>query len=128
MTDMTTDFQHELQLTALDTPWALRFDGDGTEDIAIIQDMEGEDFVASRSFWVPGKGEPVPVTLAAMRVMQASPKLLAFAKCLHRLCAVQANLNSTASEAERSDFIRDVYALWNDVGINIVAEAEGWAP
>ena len=124
---MTTEFEHELQLTALDTPWRLRFDGDGIEDIAIIQDMEGEDFVASRPFWVPGEGEPVPVTLAAIRVMKASPKLLAFAKCMHRICAVQANLNSTASEAERSAFIRDVYALWNDVGIAVVDEAEGRA-
>jgi len=60
----------------LDTPWSLHFDRDGTEDIAIICDADGEDLVLSRHFWLPERDDPVPQTLAAMRLMTAAPKLL----------------------------------------------------
>jgi hypothetical protein len=63
-------------LTNLNTPWSLQFDRDGTEDVAIICDAAGDVLVRSRHFWLPKGGDPVPATLAAMRVMMAGPNLL----------------------------------------------------
>lgn len=60
----------------LNTPWTLHFDRDGTEDIAIICDSNGHDLATSRHFWLPEGDDPVPPTLAGMRVMAAAPKLL----------------------------------------------------
>lgn len=64
-------------------------------------------------------------TLQDARLISQSQKLLEFAEKLNALCAVQANLNSTASEADRSRFISEVYALWNDHGRFTVAAATG---
>lgn len=64
------------QRTDLNAPWSLHFDRDGTEDIATICDAGGDDLARSRDFWLPEAGEPVPPTLAAMRVMTTAPKLL----------------------------------------------------
>jgi hypothetical protein len=61
----------------LDAPWSLHFDRDGTEDVAIICDAAGHDLVTSRHFWLPEGDDPIPPTLAAMRLMTAAPKLLA---------------------------------------------------
>src|ERR1700722_1125273 len=63
------------QPTTLQTPWSLHFDRDGTEDIAIICDADGNDLATSRHFWLPEGDDPVPTTLAAMRLMVAAPKL-----------------------------------------------------
>ena len=63
-------------MTNLFTPWTLHFDRDGTEDIAIIRDAHGHELVTSRHFWLPESDDPVPPTLAAMRMMVAAPKLL----------------------------------------------------
>ena len=60
----------------LNTPWALVIEHDGTENVAIIRDANGDDLATSRPFWMPEGDEPVPVTLAAMRLMAAGPKLL----------------------------------------------------
>jgi hypothetical protein len=65
---------HEKELIA---PWSLHFDRDGTEDVAIIRDADGDDLVYSRHFWLPEDGDPIPPTLAAVRAMLAAPKLLA---------------------------------------------------
>jgi len=62
---------------------------------------------------------------ANARLLSASKKLLSFAERIHQACAVQANLLSTASEADRSRFIAEVYAQWNDHGRFAVAEATG---
>ncbi|CAN5142058.1 hypothetical protein BH10PLA2_BH10PLA2_34780 [soil metagenome] len=59
------------------TKWSLRFERDGTEDIAIICDTDGADLVTSRHFWLPEENDPIPATLAALRLMVAAPKLLA---------------------------------------------------
>lgn len=67
------DLSHEINFNA---PWSLHFDRDGTEDVAILCDANGEDLVHSRHFWLPEAGDPVPPTLAAMRLMLAAPKLL----------------------------------------------------
>jgi hypothetical protein len=58
-------------------PWSLHFDRDGTEDIAIICDADGNDLAHSRHFWLPEGDDPIPLTLAAMRLMTAAPKMLA---------------------------------------------------
>jgi hypothetical protein len=60
----------------LNTPWILHFDRDGTEDIAVICGANACDLVTSRPFWLPEGEDPVPPTLAAVRVMAAAPKLL----------------------------------------------------
>jgi hypothetical protein len=55
-----------LPKTKLNAPWTLRFDRDGTEDVAIICDGNGSDLATSRHFWRPeGKDAPSP-TLAGM--------------------------------------------------------------
>jgi hypothetical protein len=64
----------------LNAPWSLHFDRDGTEDVAIICDSNGEDLVRSRHFWLPEGDDPVPPTLAAMQLMAVAPKLLMAAK------------------------------------------------
>ena len=58
-------------------PWSLHFDRDGTEDVAVILDADGDELVRSRPFWLPEGDDPVPPTLAAMRLMKAAPGLLA---------------------------------------------------
>ena len=67
------------QSNNLYAPWSLQLDRDGTEDIGIICDSDGDDLVCSRHFWLPEEGDPVPSTLAALRLMTAAPKLLAAA-------------------------------------------------
>ena len=64
------------QQTNIKTPWSLHFDRDGTEDIAIICDADGDDLARSGHFWLPEGDDPAPPTLAAMKVMAAAPKLL----------------------------------------------------
>ncbi len=71
MTSLSTDFC---------TPWNLDFEQDGTEDIAVIRDAESDEIVSSRPFWLPVGDDPVPPTLAALRLMAAAPKLLAACK------------------------------------------------
>jgi hypothetical protein len=65
-------------------PLSLDFERDGTEDIAVIRDADGDDIVTSRPFWFPEGGDAIPPTLAAVRVMAAAPKLL---EALHALLA-----------------------------------------
>jgi hypothetical protein len=64
----------------LNAPWSLHFERDGTEDVAIIFDSNGEELVRSRHFWLPQGDDPTPPTLAAMRLMVAAPRLLEAAK------------------------------------------------
>jgi hypothetical protein len=68
------------QQTDLNTPWSIRFEQDGTEDIAVICDADGYDLARSDTFWLPQDGDPIPATLAAIRLMAAAPKLLEAAK------------------------------------------------
>ena len=58
------------------TPWSLHFNHDVTEDIAVILEANGEELAYSRPFWLPEGDDPMPPTLAAMRLMVAAPKLL----------------------------------------------------
>ena len=57
-------------------PWKLRFERDGTEDVAIICDADDAELVRSRYFWLPEADDQEPPTLAAMRLIQAAPALL----------------------------------------------------
>jgi hypothetical protein len=64
------------QPTQLDTRWSLRFERDGTEDIAVILDADGDELAISRPFWLPEGNDPIPPTLAAMQLMVSAPALL----------------------------------------------------
>lgn len=65
------------QPTELFAPWSLHFYRDGTEDIAVILDADGDELAYSRPFWLPERDDPIPPTLASLRIMAAGPKLLA---------------------------------------------------
>ena len=70
------------------TPWSLRVCRDGTEDIAVIIEADGEELAYSRPFWLPEENDPVPPTLAAMRLMATAPRLLAaLTDCIRILAA-----------------------------------------
>lgn len=59
----------------LNAPWALHFERDGTEDVAVIVDADGDELVRSRHFWLPDLGDPSPPTLHAVRLMLHAPRL-----------------------------------------------------
>lgn len=89
----------------LQTPWSLRFYRDGTEDIAVILEADGEELAYSRPFWLPGRDDPIPPTLAAMRLMAAAPKLLTALIESARLLADHAG-----QEGEEADAYREALA------------------
>ncbi len=66
----------KLEKSPFNAPWSLRFERDGTEDIAVLCDADEDELVRSRQFWLPNTGDPEPPTLAAMRLIQAAPALL----------------------------------------------------
>ena len=77
------------------TPWSLHFSLDGTEDIGVILDRDGEELVRSREFWLPEAGDPIPETLTSLRLMTAAPALLAE---LHASTELLRSLLETASQ------------------------------
>jgi hypothetical protein len=103
--------------TDLYAPWSLHFDADGTEDIAIICDGDGHDLAHSRHFWLPDAGDPIPVTLAAMRLMAAAPKLL---KALDYLLAQTVDMDLkygiTLSEGEEDARAKALSAIAEATG------------
>jgi hypothetical protein len=58
------------------TLWNLHFERDGTEDVAVICDADGDELVRSRPFWLPDPGDPSPPTLHALQLMAHAPRLL----------------------------------------------------
>ena len=66
----------KLEKSPFNAPWSLRFERDGTEDVAIICDADDAELVRSRHFWLPVADDPEPPTLTAMRLIQAAPALL----------------------------------------------------
>jgi hypothetical protein len=74
-TEIKNDETQKSQQPDLSTPWSLHFDRDGTEDIAIIVDANGDDLATSRQFWLPQPGDEVPPTLVAMKLMSLSCEL-----------------------------------------------------
>jgi hypothetical protein len=97
----------------LNAPWTLHLDRDGTEDIAIICDANGDDLVTSRHFWLPEGDDPV----AAMWVMTAAPQLLA---ALKGLLDATGGLPITLLSGPLSDAIHRAKGA--------LAEAEGRVP
>ena len=89
----------------LHAPWSLRFYRDGTEDIAVILEADGEELAYSRPFWLPQGDDPIPPTLAAMRLMAAAPKLLTALIESARLLADHAG-----HEGEEADAYREALA------------------
>ncbi len=87
------------------TPWSLRVYRDGTEDIAIILEADGEELAYSRPFWMPEGNDPVPPTLAAMRLMAA------LSECARLLA------NHDEQEGEERDAYREA--------MTIITEATG---
>jgi hypothetical protein len=97
----------------LNAPWSLHFDRDGTEDVAIICDANGHDLVTSRHFWLPEGEDPIPPTLAAMRLIVTAPVMLdRLRKASHafrnpskitpgQLWAIISQIDETTSEATR---------------------------
>ena len=93
----------------LNAPWSLEFDQDGTENIGIISDSDGHELVQSRPFWLPEADDPVPPTLAALRLMMVAPKLLIAAKAtLAALVDDPATFAQSDSTAEPLAFLRAV--------------------
>lgn len=88
------------------TPWSLRIYRDGTEDIAVILEADGEELAYSRPFWMPEGNDPVPPTLAAMRLMAAAPKLLTALSTCARLLA-----NHDQQEGEERDAYREAMTI-----------------
>lgn len=71
-----TDCFTQATISPFNAPWSLRFERDGTEDLAVIFDADGVELLRSRHFWLPNADDPEPPTLAAMRLIQAAPALL----------------------------------------------------
>lgn len=89
----------------LHAPWSLRFYRDGTEDIAVILEADGEELAYSRPFWLPERHDPIPPTLASMQLMAASPKLLtALIECARFLA------DYAGQEGEEADAYREAMA------------------
>jgi hypothetical protein len=63
---------------ALNAPWTLTLDHDGSEEFGIIRDADGHALVCSRLFWLPDGWDrcEFPPTLSALLVMKAAPRLL----------------------------------------------------
>jgi len=99
------------------TPWSLHFDRDGTEDIAVICDADGDDLARSRFFWLPERNDPIPTTLAAVLLMAAAPKLLEALKAMAEQAA------EDCPTEYRSRHFSDALEQANTV----IAEATEWA-
>ena len=101
----------------LDTPWTLHFDRDGTEDIAIIRDASGDELVSSRHFWLPEGNDPVPPTLAAVRLMARAPKLRdALAYLLEQTVDQDLKYGIALSEGEQDARLQAQAALAEEMG------------
>jgi len=106
----------------LRSPWSLHFDRDGTEDIAIICDADGDELACSRHFWLPEGDDPVPATLAAMQLMAVAPKLLSAARATLTALELILEVDDPASNT-KADWQLDPIATLRAVIIE--AEAGG---
>jgi hypothetical protein len=70
------DYLSQKLMSPLNAPWSIRFERDGTEDVAVICDADGVELVRSRHFWLAAPDDQEPATLASMRLIQAAPALL----------------------------------------------------
>jgi hypothetical protein len=68
------------QQSELKAPWSISVYQNGTDDVAIIRDSNGDDLIHSRPFRMPEGDESIPPTLAALQLMAVAPKLLIAAR------------------------------------------------
>jgi hypothetical protein len=94
--------------SSLNAPWTLHFDRHGTEDFAIICDSNGHDLATSRFFWLPEDDDPIPPTLAGMRVMAYAPDLL---KSLRQMVAYGLSFGRPAPGSEAGKRIAQARAV-----------------
>jgi hypothetical protein len=66
---------HNEEPICCSTPWTIRMDRNGTEDIASICDSFGFEIVRSRAFWRPTEDHIRSETWDAVRLMHAAPRL-----------------------------------------------------
>lgn len=104
------------QQNELNAPWTLHFDGDGTEDVAIICDSNGSDLARSRHFWRPEGDDPTPPTLVGMRAMAVAPKLLELAEFVKR-----ADFKCAANRKRAKHLARKIVAKATDDSVGRVA-------
>lgn len=69
--------------------------------------------------------EYAEIVTEMLPLYKASPDLLEVATLLHKACGVQANLNSTATVAERSKFIDAIFDICNNKAWPAIAKAKG---
>ncbi len=87
--------------------------------MAIIFDSDDEELVRSRHFWLPEGADPVPPTLAGVRLMATAPKLLdALNYLLEQTVDMDLKYGITLSEGEQ-----EARAL----ALTAIAEATGRA-
>ncbi len=58
-------------------------------------------------------------------IIAAAPELLEACEILQRICGIQANLASTASDTDKKRFIGMVYELCNEIVNPAIAKARG---
>jgi hypothetical protein len=105
------------QPTNLNTPWSLHFDRDGTEHVAIVCDGHMHDLVTSRHFWLPEGDDPVPPTLAGVRLMVTAPKLLdALTYLLEQTVDMDLKYGITLSEGEEDARAKALSAIAEATG------------
>lgn len=68
------------QQADINAPWSIHLCRDGTEDIAVIRDANGDDLVYSSPFKLPEGDKTIPPTLAALQLMAVAPRLLVAAR------------------------------------------------
>ena len=107
------------------TPWSMRIERDGTEDVAVILDAGGDELLRSRPFWMPGGDEPVPPTLAAMRLILAAPKLLAALKGVIVHAEGEARSPESLTDCPEAD--AEAERAWRPLGrsTSVLDDAEG---
>ena len=101
------------QYTPCNTPWLVQSEFETT----IVDSMDNE----LAQIFAPDTQEQLEMA----RLMGASPELLGVALSLRAICGRQANILSTASDAERCDFIGRIYELVNGDGNAAIAKATG---
>lgn len=105
-----------MQHNKLNAPWSLHFDRNGTDDVAIICDCNGDDLAQSRDFWLPTGDDPEPGTLIAMRLMKVAPEMFDALK----------QLLSHVNDLDRNTMSKRFRAAYRNA-ISVAAQADGRA-
>lgn len=59
------------------------------------------------------------------RLSNINAELLETLEMIGKACGIQANLNSTATREQRSEFISIIFDLWNDIILPLTNKAKG---